>query len=354
MGDTFNRPNPRIRHVPKRPAIGLIGCGEIVRIAQLPAYHRLGVSALRAYDPDPRALDAFCELSPGTIPARSIDELLDDQRIEAVDIAIPPDQQLLVASRAISAGRHVLCQKPLARTAAEARKLVALAAEAGRTLVVNHQMRWAPCIRWAAKTRRDGEFGELVSGVVNTIHYGELSAGHWLAREARFMALFNTIHVVDSLRFLYGDPIGVHGIVQAEDTAKQLPDRTAYAWLRWSSGAVVSITDRLTKCRQPVRADFMLEGTDDTVFGRIGLWDRYPSPAPDVVWFQAAHGDSARLLSDSECWIPEAFTGPLGELCDSITADRAVTVDGWAGLRALEIVEAIYESSRRNGDWVAV
>ena len=81
------------------------------------------------------------------------------------------------------------------------------------------------------------------------------------------------------------------------------------------------------------------------MFGRVGLWDRYPAPSPDTVWYQPAGASEPTLLSADQCWIPDAFAGPISELADAILRRGVLTVDGLNALRNLEIVEAVYASS---------
>ena len=71
----------------------------------------------------------------------SVDELLAPEDVEIVDIAIAPDAQVEVATKAIKHRKHALCQKPLAETFVEAERLVALAEAEGVLLAVNQQMR---------------------------------------------------------------------------------------------------------------------------------------------------------------------------------------------------------------------
>src|ERR1700692_1512100 len=74
----------------------------------------------------------------------SIDEVLARPGLDAVTIATPPDTHASIAHRAIAAGKHVLCEKPLALDAKEAEALLAAAQAAGVVHLLGAEFRWAP------------------------------------------------------------------------------------------------------------------------------------------------------------------------------------------------------------------
>ena len=94
--------------------IGIVGCGGIVNYAHLPAYAAHGLRVLACYDV--HAETARKTAADHGIPTvyDSLDALLADERIEIVDIAVPAAHQRPIAERALAAGKHLLCQKPLA------------------------------------------------------------------------------------------------------------------------------------------------------------------------------------------------------------------------------------------------
>jgi len=326
-------------------AVGIVGCGEIMQYAHLPIYSRFGMRLRRVFDADVRASRAIVELCPGARVADSYQELVCDPEIDFVDIAIPPEEQVDVALAAIRAGKHVLCQKPLALDVRSARRVVTAAKDARVYLVVNHQMRWAPFIRHSAGVVRRGEFGALVHGRVNFLRYGLIPPDHWIAAQPRLTCLFNTIHIIDSLRFLFGEPATVTGLTRHDSEQAVAGDTAVEIWLHWPTGAVVSISDRQTTRHQHTTSDILLEGGRGAVFGRVGLWDRYPLPSPDTVCYQAVGALESTVLSTDQSWMPDAFAGPIAEMGDAILDGSLPTVDGENALRNLEMVEAVYASS---------
>lgn len=89
------------------------------------------------------------------------DRILADDAIEAVAIATPVSSHAELACRALQAGKHVLVSKPLAGCAAEARRVVAAAEQAGRVLLVDHTFVFMGAVRKVRELVRAGELGEL-------------------------------------------------------------------------------------------------------------------------------------------------------------------------------------------------
>lgn len=89
-------------------------------------------------------------------------EILDDASVDAVDISTPNAQHFSMAKQALDAGKHVLCEKPLTTTVAEAEELVALAAKHKRRNCVCHNLRYYPQVQQMRALRQAGELGEIL------------------------------------------------------------------------------------------------------------------------------------------------------------------------------------------------
>src|SRR5690349_12961795 len=96
--------------------IGIVGCGGIVNYAHLPAYRANHLNVVACYDINPETAARTAREHDIPAVAGSLAELLADERVEVVDIAVPPWHQLAVVEQIAAAGKHMLCQKPLADT----------------------------------------------------------------------------------------------------------------------------------------------------------------------------------------------------------------------------------------------
>ena len=96
------------------------------------------------------------------VPHAAFEEILGDSSIAAVHICTPNAQHYPMTKAALEAGKHVLCEKPLAVAVAEAEELVALAARGGVRNCVCHNLRYYPMVQQMRQMRSGGELGEIL------------------------------------------------------------------------------------------------------------------------------------------------------------------------------------------------
>ena len=166
--------NLDLGHMPPPPKnkelrIGAIGAGFIMRDVHLVAYHDAGYNVAAIASANPESSSAVADRHSIARAYETYQQLLADESIEVLDIAVPPHVQPEVIRAALPHADHIrgiLAQKPLATTFKEARELVRLCDKAGIILAVNQNMRYDQSIR-AAKTVLDrGYLGEPVLGTI--------------------------------------------------------------------------------------------------------------------------------------------------------------------------------------------
>ena len=104
---------------------------------------------------------AFTQRVPGVPVFADVDEVLDDPQIDAVLVATPPRTHHPLAQAALRAGKHVLVEKPLAKTAAEASDLIALADSRGLVLMPGHTFLYSPPVNKVRDLIREGRLGDI-------------------------------------------------------------------------------------------------------------------------------------------------------------------------------------------------
>lgn len=109
----------------------------------------------------------------------SFDEILGDSNVQVVHLTSPNRVHFEQAARALRAGKHVMCEKPLAMTAAESAELVRIAAETMRVAGVNYNIRYYPLCLEAAERARNGSLGDVY-------HVAGSYAQDWLFHESDF------------------------------------------------------------------------------------------------------------------------------------------------------------------------
>lgn len=149
-----------MRHV----KIGMIGCGGISMGKHLPSLAKVPEAQVVAFfdvarDRAEAAKDKF-----GTSDAKvytDVYELLRDPDVEVVHVCTPNDTHAQISIAALEHGKHVLCEKPMAKTAADARTMLEVAERTGKKLSIAYQNRFRADSRWLHTACRAGELGEI-------------------------------------------------------------------------------------------------------------------------------------------------------------------------------------------------
>ncbi|MCI0333838.1 MAG: Gfo/Idh/MocA family oxidoreductase [Planctomycetes bacterium] len=162
--------------------VGLVGLGFIGWIHWL-AYHKLGGVRIAAIcETDKRRLTGDLRGLQGNFgpPGEQIDlagisayanldDLLGDPQVDLVDIALPTSLHADMAIRALEAGKHVFCEKPMALRLTDCERMVDAARKANRLLVIGHVLPFFPEYDWALKTIRGGEYGAVRGGAFRRV-----------------------------------------------------------------------------------------------------------------------------------------------------------------------------------------
>lgn len=148
----------------KKLKVAVIGCGGIANGKHLPSLSKQ----------EPVELVAFCDIITekaeqaaekyGTPDAKVYEdyrELLKDGSIDVVHVCTPNDSHAAITIAALEAGKHVMCEKPIAKTAADARRMVETAKRTGKKLTVGYNNRYRPDSQHLKKVTEDGSLGEI-------------------------------------------------------------------------------------------------------------------------------------------------------------------------------------------------
>ncbi|MFY9748573.1 MAG: Gfo/Idh/MocA family oxidoreductase [Acidobacteriaceae bacterium] len=147
-------------HPPKRIRTAVIGTGFMGRV-HLEALRRTENVDIAAIAGRNQA-NAEKLGSAFGIPHLAPEAVLRDPTIDAVDLCTPNAQHFSMAKEALLAGKHVLCEKPLATSVKEAQELAALAAQKGLRNCVCHNLRYYPMVQQMRQMRIDGDLGEIL------------------------------------------------------------------------------------------------------------------------------------------------------------------------------------------------
>ena len=198
--------------------IGLIGAGRIARVHARSISRIDGACLAAVYDLDFGKASEVARDFGGKAFARPDDVL--SSSAEAVIICVPTFLHRRFAMGAIRAGKHVLCEKPIAPSLEEAGEMIARAGSAGIKFLVGHVLRFHPAFKKLQKMLSEGTLG-----TVRHIHASRLSGGaggsweKWLLEKPEGLGVFDlNIHDLDFIHWVLGRPssVAANGIANSQ------------------------------------------------------------------------------------------------------------------------------------------
>jgi predicted dehydrogenase len=327
----------------RRVGIAVVGLGEYARfcLPRLAQARRARLAGLVSGDgAKAAAIAAEYGLASDAIrDYRQFDRIVDDERIDAVHLCLPVGLHAEYAGRALAAGKHVLCEKPLAHDSAAARRLIATAARAGRVLMPAYRARYAVGV--AAVLQRLPELGPLASIDAHKGFAMALPAGNWRFDPALAGggALFDIGPYSLQLTrwFAGGMPTRVQAFHGAwRDDARYARVEPHTGWLMEFGSGLVATGSASWRYRLQNHA---------TVAGPSG-WMRL-DPATPALGERLTIGRDAPLRSEEPA-LPPRDQLPLmyDDFAGAILERRAPQVDAQEGLLDLLLIEALLASAR--------
>jgi predicted dehydrogenase len=325
--------------------IAFIGCGGIVSYGHIPAYKASGFHMIGGYDINPEAAENTVREHGLEKVYGSLNEVLLDPMVQIVDIAIVAWEQKDIVAKAVAAGKHMLCQKPFSDKYTEAVEMTNLAGQAGLKIAVHQQFRWSSLIRAVRALLLEGWLGEILDVQVQVSIHTPWDMWPWLANQPRLEVLYHSIHYLDSLRFLFGDPVLItsrhtkHPTQQAKGETK-----TITIW-EYPNGLQILIAVCHFDWSPALYSLFRVLGTQGVIEGTIGTNYDYPHGRNDTLKFTSrAHPERNFSVTLPGRWIPDAFYGPMASLMEAIQTDGEPVTSAKDNLGTLRVIEAAYRS----------
>ena len=230
----------------KNIRLGLVGVGAVAQIAHIPALMRtdgLELAALCDRDPEKAARVAQKFQIPKV--HRRLDDLLADEDIDAVDICTPNFLHAPMASAALEAGKHVLCERPLARSAEEAATMAKAANKAERLLMCAVQHRFRPDAQLLRTFVQKGDLGEIFLAKAGWLRQRTAwDSDEWRRQKRESgggVVLDLGFQMLDLALWTLGGPGVVSVTASVHRTKKGEVEDSATAFLRLENGATLSL-----------------------------------------------------------------------------------------------------------------
>jgi predicted dehydrogenase len=347
VNTAMNIPQPQYKPVLPpihNHGIAIIGCGGIVNYAHLPAYRSHGLTIVGCFDINATAAHDTAARHGITTVYPDIATLLADPRVQIVDIAVPAWEQRAIVAQVAAAGKHMLCQKPLAETLADARAIVAAGSAHGCTIAVNQQMRWSAGIAASKDLITRGYIGEPTDAQIQVSTRTPWHMWPWLRDSAHLDVMYHSIHYLDSMRHLFGNPEWVTSRHSQYPGQQERAETKTVTVLDYSSKLQVVVMVNHHDNSHDVYATYRILGTKGIIKGTIGLLYNYPDGRPDTLEV-ATHGESLVAIPLEGLWIPDAFIGPMASLMESIQSGHPAVTSASDNIGTLQLVHGAYASA---------
>lgn len=332
--------------------IGIIGCGRISQVRHIPEYAANPDAELAGYyDLNKERADQLAKQYGGKAYA-SYEELLADKEIDAVSVCVANHDHAEITIAALRAGKHVLCEKPMAMSLEECEKMVATAKEENRFLMVGHNQRLAKAHEKARKLVESGLIGTIVTFKTTFAHCGpetwSIDPGKsvWFfdKKQAVMGAMADLgIHKTDLVQYLTGsrvaEVIAYLGTLDKKDAAGNFigVDDNAICIYKMESGAVGTMT-----------ASWTCYGAEDNttiLYGTQGVMKIYSDPAHSIM---VELKDGERICYDIDKIQTndnQTKSGVIDLFMKSLTSNTPPEISGEEALAAMKAVFAAVESS---------
>jgi len=328
--------------------VAIIGCGWAgVRHAQ--AYAGCGANIRWAVDLRRERAESLRTIEKGIRTATDHRQALDDPRVEAVDICLPHHLHASVAVEAAQAGKHILCEKPMAASLEESDRMIEAAERSEVVLMIAENVRFDPLFHKIRDLLRNGVIGQPALVQMTRECYltrSFLEERRWfLDAEAAAGGIMMSggIHDFETMRMLIGEVESIHAVRARQRLIEMEGDDTSVATIRFCDGTVGTLVESFVMKSLATAAGsevhtLRIDGDLGSVSVRDGSTIRLFSEREDFL--------PQGALAQHEIHVPaeDTFELEIEHFLHSIRTGEEPITSGRSQRRPLEIVLAAYES----------
>ena len=330
-----------------RPIV-IIGAGGIVRAAHLPAYRRLRFPVAGLYDVNRSAADETAAAFDVETVFRSLADACAHANT-VFDVAVPGDQIAGILEQ-VPHGAAVLIQKPMGQDLADARRILRIARERRLTAAINFQLRFSPNVLALRDLVDRGALGPLVDIDVRIVIDQPWHIWTFMERAPRLEILYHSIHYLDTIRWIAGDPAGAYCRAVRHPAMPTLRDTRSSIILDYDDrircSLVLNHTHRAASTYRT--SEMTVEGLQGAARLTWGVNLSYPTGPADTMEVTRAGKWQTVPLRGS--WFIEAFEGPMSNLQRFAAGEDSTLVGSVEdAIHTMALVEACYESSAGGG-----
>lgn len=333
--------------------IGVIGCGKIAQVRHLPEYADNTACRIAAvYDVNQQRAQQVA-LSYNAKACASYEEILEDKEIAAVSVCAANAVHAEITIASLNAGKHVLCEKPMATTLQECEAMAAAAKKSGKFLMIGHNQRLAQAHAAARRLIEQGEIGRILTFRTTFGHGGpetwsvDPGKSVWFfdKKQAGMGAMADLgIHKTDLIQFLTGQRV-VEVTAYMGTLDKRMPDGepisvddNAICIYRMDAGAVGTMA-----------ASWTFYGPEDNstiLYGTEGVMRIYDDPEFSVIVEKKSGERVCYALDRIQTNDSQTKSGVIDLWLECLTNNRPPEISGENALHAMRAVFAAIESAQ--------
>lgn len=328
-----------------RPIV-VVGAGAIVENAHLPAYRRLGFQVAGFHDLDPERSRALAASWSGARAWASLAEAAAWPGA-VFDVAVPASAVAGVLA-ALPEGSAALVQKPLGESLADAHDIQSVCRARRLVVALNFQLRFSPNLLALKALVDRGHFGDLVDVEVRVVTHTPWELWTFLRGIPRLELLYHSVHYLDVLRHLLGEPRGVFSRAVRNPSLPDYADVASATILDYGPTLRVTVGAFHAHAPLPTHAmsELRVEGTRGAAVARLGVNLAYPRGEPDTLSIYTRGAERFEPVRLRGSWFTEAFEGPMSNLQRFLAGEDAALVSPLDdAVRTMALVEACYLAS---------
>ncbi|MCO5236353.1 MAG: Gfo/Idh/MocA family oxidoreductase [Chitinophagaceae bacterium] len=302
---------------PGSPVV-IIGAGGIVQGAHLPAYQLAGIRVKGIFDIDIPKAEKLAEAYNIPRVYGSIEQMTGENGNSCIyDIAVPGNRIAGLLAQ-LPDNSYVLMQKPMGENQQQAESILQLCREKNLTAGVNFQLRYAPYVLMAKEMIKAGAIGGICDVEIYVNVYTPWHLWSFLEGAERVEILYHSIHYIDLVRHLLGEPRGIFAKTTRHPKMAKLQEVKSNIIFDYGEFLRVHIaTNHIHDFGLHNQDAFIkIEGTKGAIKIKLGLLMNYPEGVEDVFEFILQDEPSAswKSVPINGSWFPHAFIGSMHEI----------------------------------------
>lgn len=340
--------------------VGIIGCGKIAQVRHAPEYAAHPGCRIRKLFDVNKERAAQVAAQYGAEMCESYEQILQDNQIDAVSVCVINKEHARFTIEALNAGKHVICEKPMAVTLEECRQMVEAAERNDRVLLIAQNQRLLKSHQLVRNIIRDGQIGDVLTFRLTFGHSGpdnwsvDKGNGTWFFRKnvAAFGVMNDLgIHKLDLLQYLLDD------VADSVMACTQTLDK------RFDDGSFIEVEDNaicLLKMKKralgTVAASWTYYGEEDNssvICGTKGRILVYADPEYSIILEKSTGERIYMKVDEIQTNKVQTSSGVINEFYEAVVEGKESVLDCRKVIHSMETAFACIESADK-GHWVEI